>query len=155
MRTRIILSAIFVVLVTGFLVFQPMKQPEQNVSARPLAIYVSPLSGGCYIAAASDCRIHLEPHPINLSPGTQLKSMQISLYNVTDGRTTVVYDFKTDVSNPPLGTDSVYTPSLVAQDFAAVCGKSYQIYLLGQDSGDPNPYVLGATDFVTCPASMP
>ena len=63
--------------------------------------------------------------------------------------------WRPDVSNPvpPLG--ATFTPSLVAQDFAATCGKSYEIALQGQDTGDTGMFNLGLTGIFTCPSAMP
>jgi hypothetical protein len=67
----------------------------------------------------------------------------------------VIYDFRPDVSNPvpPLG--DTYTPSLVAQDYAATCGASYSISLQGQDTADAGALNLGMTGQFTCPSSAP
>jgi hypothetical protein len=63
----------------------------------------------------------------------------------------MIYDFRPDQSNPVPTSGSTFTPSLVAKDFAATCGKSYEISLQGQDTGDANAFNLGLTGYFTCP----
>jgi hypothetical protein len=63
-----------------------------------------------------------------------------------------IYDFRTDVSNPP-GAD--YSPSMVALDFAAQCGKKYTVNMIAKDTSDANPLNYGQTAEFTCPASVP
>jgi hypothetical protein len=67
----------------------------------------------------------------------------------------VVYDFRTDVSNPPPAGGSAYTLSQVALDFAATCGKTYTINVLGKSNTDANPLNMGQTAQFTCPAGVP
>ncbi len=116
-------------------------------------IYASPIHGGCYIAAPSDCRIHVEPLTINVASGKKL--MYFQLVAVQGGNQTVIYDWRPDQSNPLPASGTIVTPSQVAQDFAATCGKSYSVSLQGRDTGDPNPFNLGATGVFTCPLGIP
>jgi len=118
-------------------------------------VYASPIHGGCYIAGPSDCRLHVEPFTINLSSGKKLVYFQLITIQAGTGLQKVIYDFRPDVSNPAPSSGSTFTPSLVAQDFAATCGKSYMISLQGQDTGDATPFNLGLTGQFTCTASMP
>jgi hypothetical protein len=67
----------------------------------------------------------------------------------------VIYDFRPDQSNPAPPTGDTYTPSLVAQDYAATCGASYEISLQGQDTGDTGKFNLGLTGIFTCPSTVP
>jgi hypothetical protein len=46
--------------------------------------------------------------------------------------TTTIYDFRPDLSNPLPLSGSTFTPTLVAQDFAAHCGETYSISLQGR-----------------------
>ncbi len=110
------------------------------------AVGASPINGGCYIVAAGQCKIHVDPFTVNVYPGEHLLFFEVR----ANGHT--VYSFKTDVSNPPVGH---YSPSVVMQDFAATCGTTYYINLIGQDSGDPSAYNLGSTPNFTCPAAVP
>ena len=117
------------------------------------AIYASPINGGCYIAAANDCRVHSDPIVINVASGKSLEKLQLSL-TVTLGARSVVYDWRSDVSNPPIGN---FTPTIPAQDLGARCGQSYTLSVQGRDSGDPpdSLYNLGATTSFTCPSGPP
>ena len=118
-------------------------------------VLASPLNGGCYIAAPSDCRIHLEPFTINLNPGAKMVKFQLVAAR-SGGLQTVIYDWRPDISNPAPSSGSVYSPSLVSQDFAAVCGKTYNIYLQGSDTLDGgSSYNMGVTGQFTCPSTVP
>jgi hypothetical protein len=111
-------------------------------------VYSSPINGGCYISAPNECKLHVDPFTININdtPGTTLVEFQLQ----ANGQT--VYHFRTDVSNPPAAD---YTPSLVALDFAATCGESYSMNILGRDSLDANLLNMGQTAEFTCPAVVP
>lgn len=125
-------------------------------AATPAApeIYASPIHGGCYIAGPSDCRIHLEPMSINVQSGEKMLYFQL-LANPAGYPQTVIYDWRPDLSNPLPYSGATVNLSLVTQDFAATCGRTYTISLVGQDTGDPNPYVLGGTGEFTCPSNVP
>jgi hypothetical protein len=114
-------------------------------------IYASPIQAGCYRAKPDRCSIHVDPFTINLAPGSRLVLFQLLASRSRSGSSRVIYDFRPDLSNPVPLSGSAYTPSRVAKDFAANCGDSYSITLLGQDTLDPNPYVLGQTSEITCP----
>jgi hypothetical protein len=120
-------------------------RPPQFVNAPQ--VFASPINGGCYIAAPNDCRLHVDPFSVNIAPGQHLEALQLQANGMT------IYDFRTDVSNPPSAT--TYTPSLVALDFAAVCGQTYVLNILGKDSGDANFLNMGQTTSFTCPADVP
>jgi hypothetical protein len=128
--------------------------PGRQAAAAP-EIFASPVQGGCYIAGPSDCRIHLDPFTINLATSKKLTRFQLVAIQGGSGVQTTIFDFRPDQSNPVPLSGSTYTPSLVAQDFAATCGKSYMISLQGQDTGDVNMLNLGMTGQFTCPASIP
>lgn len=129
--------------------------PAQISTPAAPEIFASPIHGGCYIAGPSDCRIHVEPFTINIASGTKLAQFKLVAIQMGTGVQTVIYDWRPDLSNPapPFGT--TYTPSLVAQDFAATCGKSYEISLQGKDTGDANTFNLGLTGQFTCTLGMP
>ena len=74
---------------------------------------------------------------------------------MNNGAQRVIYDFRPDQSSPVPFFGDTYTPSLVAQDFAATCGTTYEISLQGQDTGDPNLFNLGLTAPFTCPVGAP
>jgi hypothetical protein len=151
MKTRIlIITGLFLVL-TLFLSLSI----RSNSAKAEVNIYASPIQAGCYIAASNDCRMHVDPFTINLASGTKLVYFKLVSINMNNGVQNVIYDFRPDQSNPVPFSGSTYTPSLVAQDFAATCGTTYEISLQGQDTGDPNPYNLGLTGQFTCPAATP
>jgi hypothetical protein len=110
--------------------------------------FASPINGGCYIAAPSQCRLHVDPFTININDGAGARLMQFTLY--ANGNP--IYAFTTDVSNPP---NYDYTPSPVALDFAARCGETYVMNLVAQDTTDANPLNYGQTGSFTCPAMVP
>jgi hypothetical protein len=110
--------------------------------------FASPINGGCYIAAPNDCRIHIDPFLININDGAGAKLLRATLF--ANGQ--VVYDFRTDVSNPP-GVD--YLPTMPALDFAARCGETFFVNLIAQDTSDANPLNYGQTTEFTCPSAVP
>ena len=110
--------------------------------------FSSPINGGCYIAAANTCRIHLDPFVINIDDGAGARLQQFTLF--ANGKP--IYDFRTDVSNPP-GMD--YSPSLVMNDFAATCGTAYVVNMVAKDTSDANPLNYGQTTEFTCPTAVP
>jgi len=118
---------------------------NQTKAANLLSIYASPINAGCYITAPNQCKIHVDPFVINKD--TPLAEYRISV------NTQSVYNFSTDLSNPPAG--STYSPSLVALDFAATCGSTYTISLQGRTTENVNFYNLGSTRSVTCPSAVP
>lgn len=154
MRIRVFVLFGLVVLLGALLLAWPSLSRRSQVAAEP-NIYASPVHGGCYIAAPSDCRLHVEPFTINIASGKKLVKFTLTTYEVGTGAQRVIYDFRPDASNPVPSSGTTYTPSLVAQDFAATCGKSYTISLQGQDSGDANMYNLGITGQFTCPSAAP
>jgi len=113
--------------------------------ARAGAIFASPIHGACF-ATREGCRIHLEPFTIQVAPGQRLESFQI----YAGGNP--AWDFRTDVSNPPLGP---YAPTLPKLGFAARCEQSYVVNLVGRDSGDASSLNLGQTAPLTCPVPEP
>jgi hypothetical protein len=118
-------------------------------------IFASPVHGGCYIAGPSECRLHVEPFTINIASGTKLAKFQLVAIQMGSGAQTVIYDWRPDQSNPAPPSGTTYTPSLVAQDFAATCGKSYEISLQGGDTLTTTTYNLGLTGRFTCTLSLP
>jgi hypothetical protein len=137
-------------LVLAVLVAWPVLNNRGQVRAA-LDIFASPVHGGCYIAGPSDCRLHVEPFTINLASGKKLVKFQLIAIQSGTGTQTMIYDFRPDQSNPVPTSGSTFSPSLVAKDFAATCGKSYEISLQGQDTGDANAFNLGLTGYFTCP----
>ena len=153
MKTRKILLFSLALSMIGLFGFWLAFDKAQPATAEP-DIYASPVNAGCYIAAPSDCRIHVEPLAINIQSGSKLVYFQLLATRLGSG-TQVIYDFRPDLSNPLPLSGTVVTPSLVAQDYAALCGETYYISLIGRDSLDPNEYYLGSTGEFTCPANVP
>jgi hypothetical protein len=91
----------------------------------------------------------VDPFTVNIVPGRRLVALRLQ----ANGKT--IYDFRTDVSNPPPSSGSTYSPSVVMQDFAAVCGETYTVNILGQDSGDPSFLNMGQFEEVVCPSEVP
>src|SRR5512140_538822 len=114
-------------------------------------IFASPVHAGCYLARADRCKIHVEPFTINLASGQKLALFRLIAIRGSTGAQTTIYDFRPDQSNPVPTIGTTYTPSLVAKDFAATCGESYEINLQGKDTGDAGVLSLGLTDQFTCP----
>ena len=115
----------------------------------PVAVLAAPnvfsgaVNGSCYLATATTCQIHVDSwQPLTIALSERLLAFQLQ----ANGQT--LYDFRTDVSNPPTGS---YLPSLVKQDFAAQCGESYVLSLLAQDTGDASLVAVGQTNAFTCP----
>jgi hypothetical protein len=123
----------------------------QPIARGAVNIYASPVQAGCYLARHDLCKIHVDPFTINLALGKKLVFFQLVTTRIGTGVTQVIYDFRPDQSNPVPFAGSIYTPSLVAKDFAATCGQVYTLSLQGQDTGDTIPFNLGVTEQFTCP----
>jgi hypothetical protein len=124
---------------------------SQPVLAAAPEIFASPVHAGCYLAKADRCKIHVEPFTINIASGQKLALFRLVAIRGRTGAQTTIYDWRPDQSNPVPVIGSAYSPSLVAKDFAARCGESYEISLQGKDTGDTNLFNLGLTDQFTCP----
>ncbi len=111
----------------------------------------SPIQAGCYLTKHDQCKIHVDPFTLNLTPGEKLVYFQLIATRIGSGNQQVIYDFRPDQSNPVPSTGNTYTPSMVAKDFAAACGQIYILNLWGQDTGDTTPNNLGNTEQFTCP----
>ncbi len=154
MRKRWI-GCILVLSLAGILLAAgPTLLRRQQVGAQVLNVYASPIQAGCYIAGPNDCRIHVEPFTVDLAPGSRLDFFQLVAFPQGFSSKTI-YDFRPDVSNPAPYTGTTYTPTLVTQDFAATCGRSYQISLQGKDTFDTTLFNLGQTGIFTCPSGVP
>jgi len=110
--------------------------------------FASPINAGCYIAEPDVCKIHVDPFTINVNDGAGATLEFFTLF--ANGKP--IYDFRTDVSNPPAMD---YSPSLVALDFAATCGVTYTVNLLAKDTTDANPLNYGQAEEIVCPSEMP
>jgi hypothetical protein len=154
MRTRLFLVFGIVLLLAGVLAAWPAITHHSRAAAAP-EIFASPVQAGCYIAAPNDCRIHVDPFTINIASGKKLALFRLVAIQMPGGTQTTIYDFRPDQSNPAPPSGNTYTPSLVAQDYAATCGATYEISLQGRDTGDTNVYNLGLTGQFTCPSAAP
>lgn len=106
------------------------------------AVYSSPINAGCVQVTPSVCRLHVDPFTIAVASPQRLVAFQLRANGA------LMYDFRTDLSNPPVGN---YAPSEVALDFAATCGRTYTVNLLARDSGDLNFLNAGQAENVVCP----
>ncbi len=146
MRLSILVAvALLLAALFGIVLLRTAALPAFAAPAAP-DVFASPINGGCYIAAPNVCKIHVDPFTINIQATSRLR--QFTLY----ANNKPIYDFRTDVSNPP---NAAYSPSLVAQDFAATCGMTYTVNIVGQDSLDANPLNLGVFRDVVCPSTVP
>jgi hypothetical protein len=136
MRARLFLILVLLGLYSSGAVPQP-KAAEANS-----AVFSSPINAACFQVSATVCRLHVDPFTIQIVPGNSLVAFQLR------GNNSLLYDFRTDVSNPPLGS---YSPSLVKLDFAAACGATYTVNLLARDSGDVNFLNAGQVEGLACP----
>lgn len=130
-------------MLTGLLPPASAAALRQNAGPLIPAVYASPINGGCVQVTPSVCKLHLDPFTIQVAPDRRLKAFQL----FANGN--MIYDYRTDVSNPPAGN---YTPSVVALDFAAACGETYTINLTAKDNLDANFLNAGQVENVVCPA---
>src|SRR5512135_501278 len=114
-------------------------------------IFASPVHAGCYKVKPDRCKIHVEPFTINIASGTKLAQFRLLTIQGGTGTQQVIYDWRPDQSNPAPSIGTTYTPSEVAKDFAATCGRSYLVNLQGRDTGDAALLSLGLTAQFTCP----
>ncbi len=155
MRHRVLFfTGLFLLIFAALAVTWSILNQRGRVSA-DVNIFASPVQAGCYIAGPNDCRIHADPFTINIAATKRLSFFQLVAIQIGSGKQTVIYDFRTDQSNPPPTSGTTYTPSLVTQDFAASCGKTYELSLQGKDTGDPSALNLGLTGQFTCPSGVP
>jgi hypothetical protein len=119
------------------------------------AIFASPVQAGCYIAAANDCRIHVDPFTVNIASATKLAHVRLVAINTGTGIQTVVYDWRSDQSNPVPSIGTTYSPSIPNLDIGVGCGKTFELSLQGRDTGDANDFNLGLTNAFTCPNTLP
>jgi hypothetical protein len=147
-------------LITGILVFSaallaaPALLRSSQVSGEPVT-FSNSLQAGCYIAGPDDCRIHTDPFTIKTNGSKKLVAFTMMAIETGSGSEKPLYDFRTNDNEPSSHKGSMYTPSLVTQDFAVTCGKTYQLSLRGIDSSDASQQTYATTAAFTCPAQMP
>jgi hypothetical protein len=144
-KTGFVLAFLCMILVLAAGLSQP-----PTADAAP-AIFASPIQAGCYVVQLHLCKIHVDPFTIDIASGKKLVQFELVAINSSTQAQTTIYDFRTDQSNPVPFVGSTYSPSLVAQDFGATCGETYELSLQGKDSGDPSQFNLGLTNQFTCP----
>jgi len=145
-RVALLLLAV-IALSAGFILVRPRPAP---IMAAP-NVFSGPVNGGCYLQTVTTCAIHVDSwQPVVADTGQALVGFQLAAQAQGASGSAVLYDFRTDVSNPPIGS---YLPSLVKRDFAARCGVSYRLMLRAQDSGDLSFEEIGRTEVFTCPAA--
>jgi len=140
MRARLFVMLAVTALLTLILVDA---RPNQSAVLAAGNVFSGPVNGGCYAQTGSVCRIHVDRWaPITFASGERLLGFRL----LASGKT--LYDFRTDVSNPP---SSPYLPSLVRRDFAAQCGVEYTLTLLVEDTGSGGLVTTGGTNAFSCP----
>ncbi len=154
MRSRILLLAGIGVILAALLGAGPLIDRRNQAAAAP-DVFASPVQAGCYIAGPSDCRIHVEPFTITVNTGSHLVFFSLVTNQQGTGIQRVVHNFKPDLSNPVPLSGTTFTPSPVTQDYAATCGKTYNLSLQAQDTVDPNAFNLGTSGWFTCPPYAP
>jgi hypothetical protein len=153
MPKRLLPALIILGLFAGLLLLaaRPAKKAAVPVVSAAPNVFSGPVNGGCYLDTVTTCQIHIDNwQPILTDAGAVLNGFR--LVGVQDGSASgaVLYDFRTDVSNPPSGS---YLPSLVKKDFSAQCGTTYHLSLLAKDSGDLDFEEVGRTAQFQCPAA--
>lgn len=116
------------------------------------AVFASPIHAGCYVVAPGQCRFHIEPFTIDLASGQKLVTFRVIAVPQPAGTQTSIWEFRPDQSSPVPFAGSTYSPTAVAKDFSATCGRTYVLSLVGQDTGDANVFTLGATGAIECPS---
>ncbi|MCU0521824.1 MAG: hypothetical protein MUF84_14175 [Anaerolineae bacterium] len=106
------------------------------------AATASALNAGCYLATPTVCKLQVDPFAVQTFFGARLEGIRLQ----ANGQT--IYDFRTDVSNPPSGS---YSPSRVKLGFAATCGRAYVVSLQVDDSSQPDFTTVAQTTLFTCP----
>lgn len=146
--TRIVLLLLFLaVMIAVAVLWRPRPSP---VVAAP-NVFSGPVNGGCYRQTTSTCAIHVDNwQPIVPDTGRTLVGFQLAAQANGAAADTILYDFRTDLSNPP----ARYTPSLVKLDFAARCNTTYHLSLSARDSGDLAFEEVGRTNAFQCPAAL-
>jgi hypothetical protein len=129
-------------LVLNAILFRPAVPGAEAAPVTEQQVFSSPINAACVQVAPSECKLHFDPFTIQISPGATLEAFQLQANDK------ILYDFRTDLSNPPMGS---YSPSLVKLGYAATCGKTYTVNLLARDSGDPGFLNIGQAENIVCP----
>ena len=140
-KLRSIISLLMIAVFASVVIISVGAPAALKVSAAPELVN-GVINASCYQAAPTTCKIRVDPFQIQISGGEALEAFWLEANGIT------VYDFSTDLSNPPTG---VFAPSQVKQDFAAVCGQEYVVSLLVDDTSQTDFLNIGQTDKFTCP----
>lgn len=150
-RTLFPLSLMGLVVLVLALAACSADRPTVPVALAAPNVFSGPVNGGCYLDTITTCRLHIDRwQPIGIAANQKLEGFRLVALPGEAATGMILYDFRTDVSNPPSGT---YLPSLVKQDFAAQCSTTYRLVLLAKDSGDASYKEVGRTDDFQCPAA--
>jgi hypothetical protein len=153
MSRRFLLPLFFLGLILPALALSACAPPGSAVPSALAAPHVvsGPVNGGCYLDTAASCRLHVDKwQPIVTDQGQKLLGFQLLAVPAGSSSGALLYDFRSDVSNPPGGS---YLPSLVKQDFAAQCGAAYELSLRAKDTADLDFEEVGRTNMFQCPAA--
>jgi hypothetical protein len=143
MRIRpIVLGNALLMSLIALLIPASVRAPQRAAISAP-NLFSGVINGGCYAHAGFQCSIRIDAfQPISVDSGNALLAMQLRANGTT------VYDFRSDVSNPPGG---LYLPSNVALDFAARCGEPYVMTLHARQTSSTEFQLLGTTNEFVCP----
>lgn len=150
-RTTLPLSLMGLVVLLLVLAACSAGRPAVPVALAAPNVFSGPVNGGCYLDTITTCRIHIDRwQPIVTDQAQRLIGFRLMAFPEGLGTGSILYDFRTDVSNPPGGS---YLPSLVRKDFAAQCSLTYTLSLRAKDSGDLDFEEVGRTTTFQCPAA--
>jgi hypothetical protein len=128
-----------------------LRRPQPPALLAAPNVFSGPVNGGCY-RQVTTCAIHVDSwQPLVTDNGQPLLGFQLAARAAGAPSSVTLYDFRTDVSNPPIGS---YLPSLVRKGFPAQCGVTYELTLSAQDGSDPSFEEIGRTGQFTCPAPL-
>jgi len=144
MRTSLVFSVITLCLLLAAAVFL-VPAALAGRQAAP-EVFSSPINASCVRVSAYECRLQVDAFTIHVASQNRLEAFQLRANG------SLLYDFRTDTSNPPAGD---YSPSSVALDFAATCGVTYTVSLLALDSGASGFLNAGQVEGIVCPQADP
>ena len=130
--------------------------PGGEETAAPVALaapnaFSGPVNGGCYLRSPVECGIHIDNwQPLTIDSGVAIDGFRLAAQRAGVAGFSTVYDFRTDVSNPPRTS---YLPTPVQRDFAAACGTTYELRVLVQARGTATFTETGRTNSFSSPAA--
>jgi hypothetical protein len=133
----------------------PARRPEAPAGLAAPAAYAAPnafsgpVQGGCYLRSETACAIHVTGwQPVTVDQGLAIDAVRLGARRAGEMTFRNLYDFRTDVSNPPLTT---YQLSPVRRDFAAACSASYELRVMARPRATTTFTEVGRTNVFTCP----